>query len=594
LKQKLIMLVALLAAFAANAAIADYQFTKMDGTYTEITAGNVVGGTEADFGVNITLPFSFNYCGIDYTTARISENGFLQMGQAYLLGGNYNSLNNTAANRPFIAPLWDDLDARVTGSEIRYETSGTAPNRIFTVQWKNVHWYQEPGTDQNFQVKLFETSNNIQFVYGAMNAPFDQAAAISFGASIGIRNAAAGAAGNFISITPADPVIHSTTTANNIIETADYLTNGTIYSFLAMAAVPNDLAVSQLNLEPGVIYAGDVATIKVKVLNNGTAVQTNKTLTVKVNGQIISTQTIASLAVGATTELSCTWPTVAGIHPVRAEVSADDNTVNDFKVADLEALVPVEEFTDGFEGSLYGWSGLNFGAANFWGIVNPTLMNVPFAAHGGTKVALLTFNTTGNNDWLITKKLKITATNNTLEYYFKTGLSSYPESWNVRVYDNAVAKDTANYTIVERSRDVGAAVWTKKSIDLSAYTGKTVEIAIQGISVDKDYLAIDDIALVCPSGIAAALIPQSDILEQNYPNPFNPETTIGFKLNSAALVNLSVFNSKGELVQELVNGMQSVGAHSIKFNATGLNSGVYFYKLTTPEKSVTQKMVLTK
>jgi len=96
-----------------------------------------------------------------------------------------------------------------------------------------------------------------------------------------------------------------------------------------------------------------------------------------------------------------------------------------------------------------------------------------------------------------------------------------------------------------------------------------------------------------PSNISNNL-PDGITLEQNYPNPFNPETTINFSLSSNCLVKLTVYNIKGEVVKELINQTLNSGKHSIKYNATGVNSGVYFYKLTTPERSITQKMLLCK
>jgi hypothetical protein len=83
-------------------------------------------------------------------------------------------------------------------------------------------------------------------------------------------------------------------------------------------------------------------------------------------------------------------------------------------------------------------------------------------------------------------------------------------------------------------------------------------------------------------------------LSQNYPNPFNPTTEIAFSLNNESKVNLSVFNAKGETVANLINAKMNKGAHTANFNASNLNSGVYFYKLTVDGQSMVKKMVLTK
>lgn len=83
-------------------------------------------------------------------------------------------------------------------------------------------------------------------------------------------------------------------------------------------------------------------------------------------------------------------------------------------------------------------------------------------------------------------------------------------------------------------------------------------------------------------------------LYQNYPNPFNPETSISFYNRIAGDVNLSVYNVKGEKVAEIINEKMGPGFNKVDFNASGFNSGVYYYTLNTPEKSVTKKMILIK
>ena len=83
-------------------------------------------------------------------------------------------------------------------------------------------------------------------------------------------------------------------------------------------------------------------------------------------------------------------------------------------------------------------------------------------------------------------------------------------------------------------------------------------------------------------------------LDQSYPNPFNPETEIRFQLKDKSNVALSVYNEKGELVDKLLNKELSQGNHSVIFNGSDLNSGVYFYKLKVDGKSTTKKMVLIK
>jgi hypothetical protein len=96
------------------------------------------------------------------------------------------------------------------------------------------------------------------------------------------------------------------------------------------------------------------------------------------------------------------------------------------------------------------------------------------------------------------------------------------------------------------------------------------------------------------TSIEDELLPQEYTLSQNYPNPFNPSTQIQYALPEATEVTLEVFNSVGQKVMELVNGQKSAGYHTATFDASGLSSGVYLYKLTTPSFTETKKMLLIK
>ncbi|MFO7841955.1 MAG: T9SS type A sorting domain-containing protein [Fidelibacterota bacterium] len=88
--------------------------------------------------------------------------------------------------------------------------------------------------------------------------------------------------------------------------------------------------------------------------------------------------------------------------------------------------------------------------------------------------------------------------------------------------------------------------------------------------------------------------PGDFILAQNYPNPFNPVTTINFELPKATNVTLQVFDITGRLVTELANGPMNAGRYDLRWNAGHLSSGVYFYRLQTPEFTATNKMLLLK
>lgn len=196
-----------------------YSFLGSQGTYSEITGSLCDATGDDDISSPVPIGFNFNYCGKYYTRVIISTNGWISPDTIIGSSNSYNNLSSTYYF-PFIAPLWDNLSC----TDIRYSLSGSAPDRIFTVQWKNAKWNYNGTAGQNFQVKIFETSNQIKFIYGAMIPP------ASGSASIGI-NCSTGGNGNFISITPGSPHTISSVTANDNISSATYLANGLAYNF---------------------------------------------------------------------------------------------------------------------------------------------------------------------------------------------------------------------------------------------------------------------------------------------------------------------------------------------------------------------------
>ena len=94
--------------------------------------------------------------------------------------------------------------------------------------------------------------------------------------------------------------------------------------------------------------------------------------------------------------------------------------------------------------------------------------------------------------------------------------------------------------------------------------------------------------------VSNAARPSSFELEENYPNPFNPTTVIVYKLPAYTSVSLKVYDMLGREVKSLVNESQSAGSHSVTFNASGLASGIYFYRLQAGSYAATKKLLLLK
>jgi hypothetical protein len=90
------------------------------------------------------------------------------------------------------------------------------------------------------------------------------------------------------------------------------------------------------------------------------------------------------------------------------------------------------------------------------------------------------------------------------------------------------------------------------------------------------------------------VLPTVFAVHQNYPNPFNPSTRIGVSLPAAGEIRVIVYNALGEKVATLVEGQLPAGHHTFLFDGSGMASGIYFYRVTTPGNSVIKKMILLK
>ena len=123
-------------------------------------------------------------------------------------------------------------------------------------------------------------------------------------------------------------------------------------------------------------------------------------------------------------------------------------------------------------------------------------------------------------------------------------------------------------------------------IDKNPTGGSNFIYRLKQIDFDGSYKYSDEIEV--------NIIPDNFLLSQNYPNPFNPSTTIKYSLKEESRVQIKVYNSIGQEVTTLINETNPAGYYSIIFNAKGLPSGIYFYRIEAGSFNQVKKMMLIK
>jgi hypothetical protein len=151
---------------SGKAQLSTYSFSQTAGTYVAVTGGTtlVAGATDSGASGVTNIGFTFNLDGANYTQFSATANGWMRLGAT---AGSTSSSTpiSTASNMPSISPY--ARDGKTNGACV-YSLTGSAPNRVLTVEWPN--WYPNwnaTTTTLNMQVKLYETTNIVEIIYGA-------------------------------------------------------------------------------------------------------------------------------------------------------------------------------------------------------------------------------------------------------------------------------------------------------------------------------------------------------------------------------------------------------------------------------------------
>ncbi|MBZ4043341.1 LamG-like jellyroll fold domain-containing protein [Flavobacterium hibisci] len=157
----------------------NYCFSASSRTYDNLLSATDVPALAASsddvLSSTVALPFTFNFAGAFYSNIRVSSNGWITFASPNPTASqNYtNNIANANIIKPALFALWDDIELTVIP---KYQVSGTAPNRIFKLEFSKQKWDYAGATDAiSFQVWLYEKSNVIEYIYkqgaGALRNP---------------------------------------------------------------------------------------------------------------------------------------------------------------------------------------------------------------------------------------------------------------------------------------------------------------------------------------------------------------------------------------------------------------------------------------
>jgi photosystem II stability/assembly factor-like uncharacterized protein len=141
-------------------------------------------------------------------------------------------------------------------------------------------------------------------------------------------------------------------------------------------------------------------------------------------------------------------------------------------------------------------------------------------------------------------------------------------------------------------------IWRQSDSHAYVAIAKYVSIGeLDGIVTDTARYNTNGISAIATltgslAGVKAMAMPTQFSLMQNYPNPFNPITSISFGLPVRSHVRLTIYNTLGEQVTDLVNGEMEAGYHTVQFDGKNLSSGVYFYRIVAGNFTETRRLLL--
>ncbi|MCK9334483.1 MAG: choice-of-anchor J domain-containing protein [Candidatus Cloacimonetes bacterium] len=504
-----LMLIFTVFAISSWALVSEYTFTSTVGTYTEITDGTVLpnpepGVTNPTYNA-IALGFDFVYDNVTYTSISVAENGFLAMGNEVITQNL--PISASAGTNNLVAALSRDIIAQTDG-QIMYLLSGTAPERVFTVQWKNFRRVPTAASGDiiNFQIQLHEGTNEVIFCYGNVTVSLISTAQT---VQVGMRGADNTDFNN--RTTTSDWTATEAGTANN----NSCRINNTVYPPLGLTFTFTP--VQQGN--PPMPAQNPQPAHQASAVNPGTALSwitgggaptgykvylgTNNPPTNIANGTVVTATTYIPAA-----PLSYNTDYYWQIVPFNADGDATGCPVWSFTTW-ADPTITVYPYTQNFDDVTppalpMGWTTVNAnGDAYSWE------SNADASANTAPNAMRIRYNTDlAMDDWLITPPMQVTADYfYRVQFYYRSNSASYPEK--LALYMGSSPNVAAMTEQVWINANITNPAYQMAEILVPITTSETVYFGFHGHSEeDQFYLYVDSFSI---NEVTEVLNPPTDL-----------------------------------------------------------------------------------
>ena len=286
--------------------------------------------------------------------------------------------------------------------------------------------------------------------------------------------------------------------------------------------------------------------------------------------------------------------TVISVEPADPYVM-DFEQCEDFAISEFN---PAWRTVDADGNYIYGFQDVSFPAPSSgkaaYIVFNPALTTpsledqAAIAPHGGERFAAC-FAASGdpsglaqNNDWLISPKLTLPATDAKMSFFVKSYIGEYGlEKYNVLVSETD--DNLESFKMIGSTREAPEEAWTEVSVDLSEYAGKDVYLAIQCVSEDAFVFMLDDITVNKPvSSVAENAIAALSL----YPNPATEMIVISS--GGSAIEKVDIYNAAGALVYS----SPASDSSNFRYNVSSLDAGIYFAKVETSDGAKVMRFIV--